>query len=86
MADRRDPMVAAAAVVAGIPALACTRGDARATVGRLRSVPGGTNVIASAVEFWLDARAGDDAVTQALVADVAETARAAARRTGAPSR
>ena len=78
MDGRRDPMVAAAAVIAGVPALARQHGDARATVGRLRSVPGGTNVIASAVEFWLDARAGDDGVTQALVAEIAGAARAAA--------
>ena len=30
--------------------------DARATVGRLVPTPGGTNVIASTVDLWLDAR------------------------------
>jgi N-carbamoyl-L-amino-acid hydrolase len=39
-------------------------------------------VIASAVEFWLDARAGDDTVTQTLVAEITATARAAATANG----
>ena len=40
---------------------------ARATVGRLEPVPGGTNVIASRVDVWLDVRHPDDAVTAMLV-------------------
>ena len=35
--------------------IAAARGS-RATVGRLQPIPGGTNVIASAVDLWLDAR------------------------------
>lgn len=76
MADRRDPMVAAAQVVVAVRDLARSRPDARATVGRLQPVPGGTNVIASRVDLWLDVRHPDDDVTRALVAQVLESAHA----------
>lgn len=70
MAYRRDPMVAAARMVLEIRDLARGIPDARATVGRLEPVPGGTNVIASRVSFWMDARHPDDLVTAALVSTV----------------
>ncbi|GAA4419525.1 hypothetical protein GCM10023148_18780 [Actinokineospora soli] len=37
-------------------------------------VPGGTNVIASSVDLWLDARAADDARTRAVVAEISAAA------------
>ena len=84
MADRRDPMVAAArAIVAIQDAGRATRGG-RATVGRLESIPGGTNVIASSVDLWLDARAESDAETRALVADIAARVAAVERESGVP--
>ncbi|MGB4777456.1 M20/M25/M40 family metallo-hydrolase, partial [Microbacterium sp.] len=43
---------------------------ARATVGRFEPFPGGTNVIASEVRFWIDARHPDDAVTRDLIARI----------------
>jgi N-carbamoyl-L-amino-acid hydrolase len=67
MSDRRDPMVAAAKLVVAVQALARTDSEARATVGRLVPTPGGTNVIASRVDLWLDVRHPDDTVTRALV-------------------
>ena len=67
MADRADPMVVAAQIVLAIRRTAAGQDDARATVGRLQPVPGGTNVIASRVDLWLDVRHPDDAVTAALV-------------------
>jgi N-carbamoyl-L-amino-acid hydrolase len=67
MKDRKDPMVAAAKVMVGIRDTARNYRDARATVGRLQPVPGGTNVIASRVELWIDVRHPDDSVTAALV-------------------
>ncbi|HXD27350.1 MAG TPA: allantoate amidohydrolase [Arthrobacter sp.] len=67
MADRADPMVAAAQMVLAVRKTAAAQDDARATVGRLEPVPGGTNVIASRVDFWMDVRHPDDAVTAALV-------------------
>lgn len=82
MADRRDPMVAAGTLIAGIPALAAAHDGARATVGRLQAVPGGSNVIASHVDLWLDARAEDNAVTRALVAEIAGAAAAIAGSSG----
>ena len=75
MADRRDPMVAAARIVVAIREAARAQANARATVGRLQPVPGGTNVIASRVDFWLDVRHPDDAVTAALVEGILGEAR-----------
>jgi N-carbamoyl-L-amino-acid hydrolase len=56
LGDRRDPMLPAASAVLAARQAAAGLPDARATVGRLVPVPGGTNVIASSVRFWLDAR------------------------------
>jgi N-carbamoyl-L-amino-acid hydrolase len=67
MDDRADPMVAAAQMVLAVRKAAAAQDGARATVGRLEPVPGGTNVIASRVDLWLDARHPDDAVTAALI-------------------
>jgi N-carbamoyl-L-amino-acid hydrolase len=80
MADRCDPMVPAAATVTAVRRLARSRDDARATVGRLVPTPGGTNVIASTVDLWLDARMPGG--TRALVDDIIDTARKAAREEG----
>ncbi len=71
--DRHDPMIPAAATVLAVRRLAKTMADARATVGRLLPIPGGTNVIASTVDLWLDARVpGPD--TPELVAEIAKAA------------
>ncbi|MFF1831638.1 allantoate amidohydrolase [Paenarthrobacter sp. NPDC058040] len=67
MSDRADPMVAAAQIVLAVRDTAAKQPDARATVGRITPVPGGTNVIASRVDLWLDARHPDDAVTARLI-------------------
>jgi N-carbamoyl-L-amino-acid hydrolase len=84
MADRRDPVAAAAAAVLAAREIAAARDDpaagshARATVGRLVPVPGGTNVIASRVDAWLDVRAGTDAEVRALLGDITGAVRARA--------
>ncbi|WP_336714798.1 allantoate amidohydrolase [Arthrobacter sp. USHLN218] len=79
MEDRRDPMVAAAAMVQAVRDAALRHPGARATVGRIEPVPGGTNVIASSVNLWIDVRHQDDAVTAAVVERIhAEAIRAAA--------
>ncbi|MFB2599351.1 allantoate amidohydrolase [Herbiconiux sp. P17] len=78
MGDRRDPMIAAARAVEAVQQVALAMPGARATVGRLEAVPGGTNVIASAVRVWLDARADSDDETRMLVAEIE-------RRAGATS-
>ena len=67
MTDRRDPMVAAARIVVAVREAALAHPPSRATVGRLTPVPGGTNVIASSVDLWLDLRHPDDATTAAIV-------------------
>ncbi|MCS5716661.1 allantoate amidohydrolase [Herbiconiux sp. CPCC 205763] len=78
MSDRRDPMIAAARAVEAVREAAIAVPGARATVGRIEAVPGGTNVIASTVRVWLDARAHSDEETRMLVAEIE-------RRAGASS-
>ena len=82
MADRSDPMVAAAQIVLAVRDTAAKQPDARATVGRLTPVPGGTNVIASRVDLWLDARHPDDAVTAQLIEEIYRSAKEAAAGEG----
>lgn len=82
MEDRADPMVAAAETILGVRKLAAAIPDARATVGRLVPVPGGTNVIASRVDLWLDARHPDDAVTADLVGQIHRFGQEVAAATG----
>ncbi|WP_017611414.1 allantoate amidohydrolase [Nocardiopsis xinjiangensis] len=76
--DRADPMLPFAHAVLAARESAAAH-DARATVGKVRAVPNGTNAIASRVSAWLDARAADQATLEAVVAQVrAETERGAA--------
>jgi len=88
MAGRRDPMAAAAAAVLAARAIATETDDprsgvnARATVGRLVPVPGGTNVISSRVDAWLDLRGDTDATTRTLLAKVLTAAEEAAAAHG----
>lgn len=82
MQDRTDPVVAAAAMVGAVSTLAHEVDDARATVGRFEPFPGGTNVIASEVNFWLDARHPDDAVTRSLVGRITAACTALAETFG----
>jgi beta-ureidopropionase / N-carbamoyl-L-amino-acid hydrolase len=74
MADRHDPMVAAAHIIAMVQSIAREVPEARATIGRLVPTPGGTNVIASRVDLWLDLRHPEDALTQFLVKEMATRA------------
>lgn len=76
MTDRRDPMVAAAHAIIAVQQAALASPGARATVGRIEAVPGGTNVIPSAVHAWLDARAETDDQARAVVADITARVRA----------
>lgn len=82
MDDRHDPLVAAARIVVAIRDTAAAQPGARATVGRIVPVPGGTNVIASRAEVWMDVRHPDDHVTTGLVAAIADRARAIAAEEG----
>lgn len=67
MQDRHDPMLVAARVIQTVRDRARATRGARATVGRIEPVPGGTNVIASRVNLWLDVRHQSDEVTRALI-------------------
>ncbi|GAB3684760.1 allantoate amidohydrolase [Saccharopolyspora tripterygii] len=66
--DRNDPMLPAAQLVVAARRTAAATADGRATVGRLVPNPGGTNVIASTVDLYLDARAPRGA--RAMVEDL----------------
>jgi N-carbamoyl-L-amino-acid hydrolase len=88
MAGRRDPVVAASAAVLAAREIATARDDpaggvnARATVGRIVPVPGGTNVIAARVDAWLDVRADTDAAARALASEICAAIQIAAARQG----
>jgi N-carbamoyl-L-amino-acid hydrolase len=82
MTDRRDPMVAAARAVLAVREAASVRQGTRATVGRMNIVPGGTNVIPSSVQAWLDARAETDEETLALVGEITAAVAAAVAENG----
>ncbi|MCC8250589.1 allantoate amidohydrolase [Saccharothrix luteola] len=78
--DRRDPMLPAAQLV--LAARRAATSGARATVGRVVPNPGGTNVIASSVDVWLDARADDEPRTREVVSEITSAAREAAASEG----
>ncbi len=69
-ADRHDPMVPAAAAVLAARRVLGRHPGAVATVGRIRPIPGGTNVIASAVDVWLDVRYASAGRTAAVVDEI----------------
>ncbi|MGW4244013.1 allantoate amidohydrolase [Nocardia sp. NPDC004722] len=79
--DRRDPMLPFAATVRAARVEAAAR-EAVATFGKVLVAPNGTNAIPSRVRAWLDARAADQPTLDALVARVAELARAHAGEEG----
>ncbi|GAA2549464.1 N-carbamoyl-L-amino-acid hydrolase [Neomicrococcus aestuarii] len=82
MSDRHDPMIAAAKILVGIRDAATKYRDARATVGRLQPIPGGTNVIASRVDMWVDVRHPKDEITASLVESIHLNARLIAAEEG----
>lgn len=82
MADRQDPVVVAAAVIRSLREHALAVPEARGTVGRIRVVPGGTNVIASSVELWMDVRHRDDETVRRIVHETVAAASRAAEEEG----
>ncbi|MDF3856044.1 MULTISPECIES: Zn-dependent hydrolase [Paracoccus] len=62
MRMRRDPMAAAAVIIQMIEQEASETGTTVATVGTLRTLPGGVNIIPGQVEFTLDCRDLSEAV------------------------
>jgi len=81
LADRHDPMLAAAATVLAAREAAAKHG-ALATVGKVTAEPGAVNAISASVTAWLDARAPDEDVLSAVMGDVLARARAAATEQG----
>jgi len=82
VADRNDPMIPAAAAVLAARRVLSGHDGAVATVGRISPVPGGTNVIASAVALWLDVRHTEATVTAAIVDAIVAEVRAEASAEG----
>ena len=71
MDRRRDPLVAAAAGIGRLQEWIATQSyDTRVTVGIIEAQPGGFNVIPSACEFTIDARAVSDAVMAEVERDL----------------
>jgi beta-ureidopropionase / N-carbamoyl-L-amino-acid hydrolase len=69
MADRHDPMVALASVIAATRRAAEER-DCVATIGKLIVEPNSINAIASQVSAWLDARGPVETSVRAVVEEV----------------
>ncbi len=81
LADRRDPMLTAAATVLCARTTA-ERAGAVATVGRIVVEPNGTNAIPSRVRAWLDARAPDQPTLTRLIDQLTEQTSARADADG----
>ncbi len=73
--DRKDPMIPAAAAVFAARRAITEYDGAVATVGRINPIPGGTNVIASAVQLWLDVRHESASTTATIVDAIAAAVR-----------
>jgi beta-ureidopropionase / N-carbamoyl-L-amino-acid hydrolase len=82
MADRQDPVVVAAETIRSLRNRTLAVDDARGTVGRIKVVPGGTNVIASSAELWLDVRHRSEEAVRRIVAEVTEATLRAAEGEG----
>jgi allantoate deiminase len=82
MAMRRDALAAAAEMILAVERIGAERPGTVATVGQAKPEPGAVNVIAGRVDFTLDARAPDDAVRAAMVADIEREFRAITARRG----
>jgi hydantoinase/carbamoylase family amidase len=74
MQGRRDALVAASEFVLNVKSAAEAREGAVATVGRLAVEPNAANVVPSAVDLLVDARARDSETLSALVAEIESTA------------
>lgn len=82
MQDRQDPTVVGAHIVSAVREEGQSVDEARATVGRFEVTPGGTNVIASQVDLWIDVRHRDDETTRAIVERITQRAKQLAQAEG----
>ncbi len=73
MGARRDPVVAAAGGVLAVREVAAASGSlARGTVGKVTVIPGGSNVVASRAQLWIDVRDEDDEGVRAMITRIAD--------------
>ncbi|MDH6110827.1 N-carbamoyl-L-amino-acid hydrolase [Kitasatospora sp. MAP12-15] len=79
--DRRDPMLTYATTVLSARKKAKLAG-ALATFGKVAVEPNGTNAIASLIRGWLDSRAADEEVLDALVEEIRAAATERGERDG----
>jgi allantoate deiminase len=82
MTMRRDALAAVAEMIAAVERIGARREDTVATVGVAQVRPGAVNVIPGEVDFAVDARAPDDAVRKAMVAEIDAELHAIAERRG----
>lgn len=82
MQDRQDPTVVGAHIISAVREEGQSVNEARATVGRFEVTPGGTNVIASQVDLWIDVRHRDDETTKAIVEQITQRANQLAQAEG----
>lgn len=82
MQDRQDPTVVGAHIISAVREEGQSVNEARATVGRFEVTPGGTNVIASQVDLWIDVRHCDDETTKAIVEQITQRANQLAQAEG----
>lgn len=73
LADRRDPMLELAALIADARA-AAAKHDVLATVGKVEVDPNGVNAIPSEVRAWLDCRGADPDAVAAVLAELSRFA------------
>jgi N-carbamoyl-L-amino-acid hydrolase len=78
LGDRHDPALVLATSIQAARRAAERHGGV-ATVGRIQVVPNGSNVIASAVDAWLDVRAAAEQTVQHIVQAVERATRRSAR-------
>jgi beta-ureidopropionase / N-carbamoyl-L-amino-acid hydrolase len=81
LADRRDPAVPFASTVLAARQVAQDNGTC-ATFGKFTVAPGGSNVIATTVTAWLDARGPSDEAVARSVEQIAAAGRAAGAEHG----
>jgi len=83
MDRRRDPLLAAADAILALERWIATQSyDTRVTIGIVEAQPGGFNVIPSAIEFTVDARAVSDEAMAGVEADVRRVIAEAAQGRG----
>ena len=82
MAGRRDALVGAARVIEAARRIATAHGEGRATVGELQVGPNSRNVVPGEVRMTLDIRHPDDALRDAMDAQLQAAVREAAAAEG----